>query len=188
MSVPPPVPPPQCTPVSGNGSCRGDQAPRLTRAVEDHFPPPIFERPSGPWIFRLYPARHSTAALEPLFAWSGLLVILLVWVMPPSIWGDVMGPCYFHRLTGYPCVTCGATRSVLALVHGHLFDALRLNPLIGALGLAGGIYWPAAWVLWIARSPRPRLAFRAPWIRRVWWCLFLVGLTGQWAFLIIDRR
>src|SRR3982751_6626448 len=37
--------------------------------------------------------------------------------------------CFFHALTGAPCLTCGATRSAMALFHGELSKALHWNPL-----------------------------------------------------------
>ena len=37
--------------------------------------------------------------------------------------------CAFLAVTGLPCVTCGATRSMIALLHGNFLGALRWNPL-----------------------------------------------------------
>lgn len=37
--------------------------------------------------------------------------------------------CLFHAVTGHPCLTCGATRSAIALYHGKVFDAWKWNPL-----------------------------------------------------------
>ena len=37
--------------------------------------------------------------------------------------------CPFLALTGLPCLTCGATRSTIAFVHGDFLAALRWNPL-----------------------------------------------------------
>jgi Protein of unknown function (DUF2752) len=36
--------------------------------------------------------------------------------------------CLFQRAFGVPCPICGMTRGVLLTLHGHLTDALRLNP------------------------------------------------------------
>jgi hypothetical protein len=38
-------------------------------------------------------------------------------------------PCGFHAVTGLPCPGCGLTRSVLALLHGHVGESLRLHPM-----------------------------------------------------------
>jgi hypothetical protein len=37
--------------------------------------------------------------------------------------------CPFLAVTGLPCVTCGATRSTIAFLHGNFLAALRWNPL-----------------------------------------------------------
>src|SRR5271169_6627102 len=37
--------------------------------------------------------------------------------------------CLFHRLTGWNCPGCGATRSAYQLLHGHLRRALQDNAL-----------------------------------------------------------
>jgi hypothetical protein len=37
--------------------------------------------------------------------------------------------CVFKGLTGIPCPTCGATRSVVHLSHGDILTAFTMNPL-----------------------------------------------------------
>ena len=43
--------------------------------------------------------------------------------------------CTFHKLTGYWCTGCGNTRSVTALLHGHIWTAVRNNATIPFLCL-----------------------------------------------------
>lgn len=38
--------------------------------------------------------------------------------------------CQFHRLTGWNCPGCGATRAVYALLHGNVSTAIRDNALL----------------------------------------------------------
>lgn len=38
--------------------------------------------------------------------------------------------CIFHEITGFPCPTCGGTRSVIALSRLDLVSSLNLNPLV----------------------------------------------------------
>ena len=47
-----------------------------------------------------------------------------------------MSICLFHRLTGLPCLTCGATRAAAALLAGDPAGALRQQPLAVICGLA----------------------------------------------------
>jgi len=44
--------------------------------------------------------------------------------------------CLFHRLTGWPCLTCGSTRALAFLATGDIAAAFRVQPL-AALCAAG---------------------------------------------------
>jgi hypothetical protein len=37
--------------------------------------------------------------------------------------------CFFRKITGLPCPSCGITHSIVALMHGNLLDAIKANPL-----------------------------------------------------------
>lgn len=51
---------------------------------------------------------------------------------------DLLPPCIFHRLTGFPCLTCGATRSLVALSQFDIASSFTLNPML-FLSVAGVI-------------------------------------------------
>lgn len=36
-------------------------------------------------------------------------------------------PCYFHKITGFSCPTCGLTRSFSAISHLHFKEAFQLH-------------------------------------------------------------
>ena len=38
-------------------------------------------------------------------------------------------PCVFHLATGYYCPGCGGTRSVIALLHGHIIQSFIFHPI-----------------------------------------------------------
>ena len=72
---------------------------------------------------------------------AALLGLAVVWpqlpVHPPLA-------CPLRTMTGIPCPLCGATRAVVALVHGHVLDSLRFNPVgivvvLLALALVAGV-------------------------------------------------
>jgi hypothetical protein len=44
--------------------------------------------------------------------------------------------CAFHEFTGYSCFTCGLTRSLLAIAHGH-FSASIGHHLMGPVAFLG---------------------------------------------------
>jgi len=66
--------------------------------------------------------------------------------------------CLFHDLTGFPCVTCGMTRSAIQFFHGHFLAALRWNPLVFTALCALSIFNAYAFVVLVMRAPRIRIA------------------------------
>jgi len=97
----------------------------------------------------------------------------------------LMPPCPFRALTGLPCLSCGTTRAAVALLEGHPLEALSVNPLAAAAGiafLAGGAVAP----LWaVLRLPLPRLGIaQARWFR----VALAVTLLAAWAWVIAVQR
>lgn len=72
--------------------------------------------------------------------------------------------CHFLAITGYPCLTCGATRTVLALSRGDFLLALQLNPLVCISIVTGIVFWLICLLQVIVSptSPRKRLRFFPP--------------------------
>jgi hypothetical protein len=91
-------------------------------------------------------------------------------------------PCYFRKLTGIPCPTCGATRTATALTEGRVLDALLTNPLLTVLTigfLVGGLAVIPFWLSF--RGPVP--VFKSGTGRR--YALALAGLVLlNWIYLI----
>ncbi len=112
------------------------------------------------------------------------LALLLLVPLVPALATGGLPPCFFRRLTGVPCPTCGGTRAAIALAHGDLAGALAVNPLVtlglgllvvgglldGALALAGGG----------VRIP----ARLTGWLRAV----LVLLLAANWFWLIADGR
>jgi hypothetical protein len=96
-------------------------------------------------------------------------------------------PCAFKAVTGLPCPTCGATRAVLALLHGEWPSAFRMNPLL-TLVLAG-------WVTWLpyglATGARAGRRLRIACSTQDCTCLRILAagaIAANWVFLILDGR
>lgn len=71
--------------------------------------------------------------------------------------------CQLHRLTGLQCPGCGGLRALHALLHGHVMEAVRLNPLfVLALPVIG--VWMATWLTRRRRNPATRLTLPTAWI------------------------
>ncbi|MDP2340694.1 MAG: DUF2752 domain-containing protein [Deltaproteobacteria bacterium] len=75
--------------------------------------------------------------------------LLLLWFFEPRA-GGVFPPCPLFWLTGLQCAGCGTTRALHALVHGHVGEAIALNPFTMLLLLLG--------VVKLVTPPLPRAA------------------------------
>ncbi len=84
--------------------------------------------------------------------------------------------CLFHQLTGLSCPGCGSLRALHQLLHGNIFNALRLNALL-VLAIPV-LTWFGARRGWRAAHGRPA-AWRVPgsW---VWLVVFVVVGFSVW--------
>jgi len=69
--------------------------------------------------------------------------------------------CYFKALTGWSCPGCGGLRAVHQLLHGHVAQAFRLNPLF-VLATPIFLAW-SAHSLWNWRRHRPAIVVSQAW-------------------------
>lgn len=91
--------------------------------------------------------------------------------------------CFWHRLTGLPCPTCGTTRALRALFDGHIADAFRLQPLAMGAGalLLGLSAFDAFGVIVFRRVVRVALSTRE---RRLLFGLALAAVLLNWIYLV----
>jgi hypothetical protein len=60
-----------------------------------------------------------------IYGGMAILLLAVARVLPVT---KLAPDCAFRSLTGIPCPTCGATRSVVFLSQGHFLSAFRMNP------------------------------------------------------------
>jgi hypothetical protein len=75
-----------------------------------------------------------------------LLLVGLGSTMALAFRNSIQGPelCLFKHATGWPCPSCGSTRAVVHLWHGHFWQSLTTNP----LGMVVFVLaWPALFLL-----------------------------------------
>jgi hypothetical protein len=94
--------------------------------------------------------------------------------------------CLFHAVTGCPCPTCGATRCVMALLHGRVAEALSWNPLVftGLVAILLFNLYAAATLLF--RLPRLRLALTGQEGRFIRLAFGLI-ISANWLYEIHHR-
>ncbi len=116
--------------------------------------------------------------------WGAVSLLMLALAPFAPALASSMPPCFFHELTGRPCVTCGGTRAAVALARLDPMTALRANPLvaIGLVALVGGGLLAGLFALLGRGVHEPR---RYPgWVRLA--CV--LALAANWAWLIVDGR
>src|SRR5919108_2900402 len=93
---------------------------------------------------------QATASVAALAALSACIV---VFVFPPQQY-NFYPVCPIYQWTGLLCPGCGATRALHALLHGELFAALSLNPVVVVLSpfIAAIAVWQ---LVLVARTGRP---------------------------------
>jgi hypothetical protein len=118
--------------------------------------------------------------------WGGMAIILIVSVGTLKEYLHLAPPCVFRQLTGIPCLTCGSTRSLIALSQFRLGASFLRNPLAMLVAVAAvlssllvglGLLWRRRLALTLSESEKKSL-------RIVVFALVLLN----WVFLILKER
>jgi len=124
----------------------------------------------------------SVVAFGLLWAVLAIAGTILARALPQRL-GAAMTLCTFRRVTGLPCLTCGAARSALGVLHGHFFTAFLYNPLVFVASLViGGLLLLR---VVFARTLRLDLHGRR---RTAAWVLAIALVLANWAYLIYVKR
>jgi len=95
--------------------------------------------------------------------------------------------CAFRSLTGLPCVTCGATRSLIQFFHGHFLASFLFNPL-AFLALCSLLSFDLyALAVLTVRAPRLRFGNFSRAEKRLARAAAAVLLIGNWIYLLTVR-
>jgi len=106
------------------------------------------------WTWR----RLNPTELDHELLWGCLVLLGLVGVVVLDRMAIVpVVLCPFKWMTGLPCLTCGGTRAVLALVDGRLLESLSFNPVVAAGTLVAAPYSVYALSVSALRLPRLRI-------------------------------
>jgi hypothetical protein len=112
---------------------------------------------------------------------TGTVALAGVWLALGLPWPY----CVFHALTGYPCLTCGATRAAMQFFHGHFLASLRWNPLAFAALCALFLFNVYAAVVLVARAPRLRFSGFTATQKNLVRVAVLTVLGLNWVYLLM---
>jgi hypothetical protein len=92
--------------------------------------------------------------------------------------------CPFLALTGFPCLTCGATRATIALLHGDFPLAVSWNPL-AFLALCGvALFDLYALVVLLSRGPRMRIVAWTRTEKTAVRIAVIASIAANWIYLL----
>jgi hypothetical protein len=95
--------------------------------------------------------------------------------------------CPFLTVTGLPCVTCGATRSAIAFLHGDFVSAFRWNPLAFVAFCAVIAFDLYAAIVLVGRTMRLRIVDWTVTEKNVTRIVVLSLLALNWTYLLAHR-
>jgi hypothetical protein len=138
------------------------------------------------WGVHLRPLAPKETDFEFLFlvVSSVAAASCFVWLASGLPWPG----CWFRRLTGLPCPTCGATRTALALAHGNFMAAWRHNPLIFVCYTGIIILNLYCLGVLLFQFPRVRLSGLPLYFKRCLSVLVVGALVVNWVYLLLNVR
>ena len=118
------------------------------------------------------------------------LAISIAAVAGGGIWLSLGLPtlrCPFLAVTSYPCLTCGATRCAIALLHGNFSAAWSWNPL-ALLALCGvALFDVYAVIVLVTGAPRLRAIDWTQAEKNAVRVAVIVLIAVNWAYLLAHR-
>jgi uncharacterized protein DUF2752 len=129
--------------------------------------------------------QRKTGEIEYGIIYGGISIIALCIARSVPVL-SLAPSCVFKVLTGFPCPTCGATHSVVALARGEVTASFMMNPLMALCLLAGILVFIYSLValtfnlphIYMILSSREQNALKTGAI---------ILILAQWAYLITTR-
>jgi hypothetical protein len=115
---------------------------------------------------------------------AGSLLLAIGWFTLGLPWPR----CAFHDLTGLPCLTCGATRCTIALLHGSFGTAWLWNPFAFLVICGIALFDIYALVVLTTRAPRLRLLVFSPTAKTFIRLAVVVSLALNWLYLLSNYK
>jgi len=114
----------------------------------------------------------------------GSLALAIGWFVAGLPWPH----CLFHDLTGFPCVTCGATRAGIEFFHGHFAAAWKWNPLVFGFLCALSAYDLYAFAIITTGARRLRIALASAVGKKYARAAVIAALALNWIYLLSHHQ
>jgi len=138
-----------------------------------------------PAIMRLEIVNNRPA--EPVhLIWGPIAVLFIVTAGLLRNFAGALPVCVFHEITGFPCLTCGGTRSLFALSRFDLVSAFMFNPLVPIFAI-GLIVFSLLFFAGAVTNRSVKIILTKRGKRIIRYSVFII-LALNWAFLIVIGR
>jgi hypothetical protein len=92
--------------------------------------------------------------------------------------------CFFLAYTGFPCLTCGSTRALIAFLHGDLLGAFRWNPVAFLTFSVLIVYDLYAVTVLVGRTARLRIVGCSAAQAKIIRVIVIAILALNWVYLL----
>ena len=92
--------------------------------------------------------------------------------------------CLFHDVTRHACLTCGATRSLLAFCGGHWAAAFWWNPMVFCAGIGIALFDLYALIVLLFNLPRLRFGKVPPATAAAIRIGAVLAVAANWIYLL----
>jgi len=92
--------------------------------------------------------------------------------------------CIIYHTVGWPCLSCGATRAVRALLSGDIAAAFSWNPLVAGALLFAGVFVLYSGIVCALRLPRLRIEAVSSQTGLLIRLAIVVVLASNWIYLV----
>jgi len=129
--------------------------------------------------------QYLSSRLAGIFLFVGLILLrVAAWADASQVWlfgRQLNWGCWFKEHYGFPCPTCGMTRSVILTMHGDFNNAFLLNP--AGPFLIAGLLLVALIALRLPMAGLKEIKSRqlALGLSLYGW-VFVCVMLGQWTF------
>ena len=118
------------------------------------------------------------------------LTVSIATAVAGAVWLGLHFPtphCPFLAITGYPCLTCGATRCSIAFLHADFIGAWFWNPLALVALSAIALFDVYAAIVLIMRAPRLRLVDWTRAERNAVRMIVVTLILLNWVYLLVHH-